>query len=540
MKSVKKYLYINVGLILFFFSLSVIVRLDNLKAPMGRHHEWLTGHVLTTLSIFEKNGMAAHYYSPVFTFPETAERALLNKQEFKDKNSYDYYTSYPPFCFIFPYLIFKAFHLKVSVLGIRVIGLVIHFLCAFLIFLLVNRLFRKKMDREIFLPALIAYVIYLFASGNLWFHANVYFADMLVHVFILVALLVFLKIIEEPEQNTRKRILALFILTFFGVYTEWLALFVAFYMGVFLLFKASKNKFFFRHVAVLLSACVLAIGISVWQYSAIAGFAPLKKKTVEKYVERSGMYKKHAQAGFAYGTKKAKNKFISNYESNYNCLLSYAWYAFFAAAGLLLANRFERRLKMPFSHFALFGVVLFSIITHHFLFYNFTTLHDFSTLKSTIFFSLFIAYVIAALFNYFEAGYFIFGSVFFTYVTVWFIYRSVQDYSSFNKEDPDILSQKIVAQVIGQTGKTDEVMFTNAAVTPVLCWYAQRGTIPAGNLKDCRDYLKIAELQKGLFVWFEMKDPNLFIKATQVSVNGDSSEIYKKVIPLKNLRSETF
>src|ERR1044071_5028 len=130
LKSVKKYFYINTGLILILFSLSVIVRLDNLKAPMGRHHEWLTGHVLTTLSIFEKNGMAEHYYSPVFTFPETAERALLNKQEFKDKNNYDYYTSYPPFCFIFPYLIFKLFHLKVSLLGIRIIGLGIHFICA--------------------------------------------------------------------------------------------------------------------------------------------------------------------------------------------------------------------------------------------------------------------------------------------------------------------------------------------------------------------------------------------------------------------------
>lgn len=540
MKFIKKYLYINVCLILILFSLSVIVRLDNLKVPMGRHHEWLTGHVLTTLSIFEKNGIANHYYSPVFTLPETAERALLSKQAFKDKNSYDYYVSYPPFSFIFPYVIFKLFHLKVSVLGIRVIGLGIHFICALLIYLIINRLFGKKMKEEIFLPSLIGYAIYLFANGNLWFHGNVYFADMLVHLFILGALLVFIKITDAPEENVKMRLSGLFILTFFGVYTEWLALFVAFYMGLFFFIKAFKNKIYFKHVSVLLSACVLAIGITVCQYSAIAGLEPLKERTVEKYVERSGMYKKHAQAGFAYGTKKAKNKFISNYESNYDCLLSYAWYASFAAAGLLLANRFERRSKIPFSHIILFGVLALSIITHHLLFYNFTTLHDFSTLKSTIFFALFIAYVIAALFNYFEARYFIFGSVFFTCVTAWFIYRSVQDYSSFNKNDPDILSQKIVGQVIGQTGKTDEVMFTNAAVTPVLEWYAQRGSIPASNLRDCRDFLKIAELQKGLFVWFEVKDPNLFIKATRVSVNGDSSEVYKKVIPLKNLRSETF
>jgi putative Mn2+ efflux pump MntP len=336
------------------------------------------------------------------------------------------------------------------------------------------------------------------------------------------------------------RLSGLFILTFFGVYTEWLALFVAFYMGLFFFIKAFKNKLYFKHVSVLFSACVLAVGISVCQYSAIAGFEPLKERTVEKYVERSGMYKKHAQAGFAYGTKKATNKFFLNYESNYNSLLQYAWYMLFAAIALLLADLFNRELKIPASHLLLFCIVLLSIITHHLLFYNFTVLHDFSTLKSAIFFTLFIGYVIGVLFNYFDTKYSVFVSVFFTCVTAWFIYRSVQDYKALNKKDPDSVHQKVVGRVMAENGKTDEVMFTNADVTPYLWFYSQRGSIWAGNLKDCIDYLKIAEQQKGLFVKFENKNANLYISATQINVDGNSNEVYKKVIPLKELRSEIF
>lgn len=535
MKSkLNKFFIINTATLLLLFILSIIVRIDNLKAPAGKHHEWLTGHVLTTMSIFEKNGIADYYFSPVLTFDTKAEHEMLNNIPFKDKNKNIYYTSYPPFCFIFPYMVLKMFNLKVSLLGLRIINLLIHFVCAVLIFLIINRFYKKSINEPIFIPSLIGYIMYLFSNGNLWFHGNIYFADMLVHIFILTALYVFICVTENPVSSQKLKITLLGIFTFLGVYTEWIALFFAFYMGIMLFLKGIRNKLFFRYVAVLFVSSVFAIGLSIFQYTRIAGFELLKNKTIEKYSMRSGHDEAHSEAGFYYGSITSKVAFFKNYETNYSSLLDYVWLMLYVIIFLVVFNIIQKRNSILSSHFIAFGVVFLSIVTHHFVFFNFTVVHDFSTLKSTILFTLFIGYVLGMFFIYTGESVKRINSIAFLLLTGWFVYSSVQDYKIVNFDDKSACYQKVVGDYVHEYSKPDEVVFTNTNTSPVMSWYAQRGLLQVNSFNDCINFLKYSNYPKGIYVELFEKNKTFIVSVKKIN-NNDSILVKSELIPFAKL-----
>lgn len=523
----KNKLLINIFFITVIFAASVIVRVNNLKAPMGRHHEWLTGHVLTTLSIYEKNGIGQHYYSPVWRFNNPTDLKMISNQAFKDKNGYNYYVSYPPFCFILPYISFKLTFTEVSVTALRVFGLINHLLCALLVFFIINRLFKKKLGEDVFLPSLIAYTLYLFASGNLWFHANVYFADMLVHLFVLSALYVFISVIEEPREKKRSKLILLSVFTFLGVYTEWIALFIAFFMGLFLFLKVFRNRVYFNYILALAIFAILSLGLSIWQYSQIAGFELLKEQSVNKYKSRSGYDKNAADGGFTIDRPISKTRVSMHYENNYEQILDYAWLCLYLVIALFIFNRFDKRTKIPQSHIMAFCALLFSILTHHFIFFNFTVVHDFSTLKSSMFLVLFIGYMIGQFTEYIDS---IktkrFFSVAFVLITAWFVHLSLQKYYKINRLDPVSYCEMAIGDVVKKHSKPDEVIFTDIFVTPVLYYYTQRNVIQVDNMNGCFWYLNEGSCEKGFYIRVKKTDKDFSFEGIRVNNKGDSLKVF--------------
>lgn len=529
----------NCSILAIIFSLSVIIRLENLSAPAGRHHEWLTGHVLSTLSIFEKNGPSHHYFSPVMTFNAKAEHDLIKQQNYKDKNNYSYYTSYPPFCFLFPYYVFKITGLKVSLLGIRIISLLIHLGCSLLIFSIINLMFKKSITSRLFLPSLIGYTLYLFAAGNLWYHANVYFADMLVHIFILLSLLLTLKIIDEPNKNILKRCILLFSITFLGVYTEYLALFVAVLTGFFFLLLSFKNKIFLKYIVILAVASVSSLGLTVYQYTCISGFEELKQKTSEKYAMRSGHNKEHAEAGLSFGSSISKNRFFNHYELNYEDLLDYTWLILYVVLFIALSKRYKHKLKIEPSHLIVFGILFFAICMHHLVFFNFTVVHDFSTLKSSLLFTLFIGYVLGLLFQYYSFNR-ILLNVSLILITAWFVHKSINSYYNTNRQDKGSYYQKLIGQTIKKYSTEDEVIFTNMFTTPVIWWYGQRGLLEMNSVETCVSFLKFSNSQKGFYVIFTSDKENFYLNVLRLNINGESTQVLSKTIAIKTLNNDNF
>jgi len=523
----KNKLITNASILAVLFSISVIVRINNLKAPLGRHHEWLTGHVLTTLSIYEKNGIASHYFSPVWRFNNSTDIKMISDQPFKDKNGYNYYVSYPPFCFIAPYLAFKLTFTDVSVTGLRVFGLVNHFFCALLILLIINRMFNKSLRSDFFLPSIIGFTIYLFASGNLWFHANVYFADMLVHLFVLWGLYLFIDILDSPEENKRTKMLLLFTATFLGVYTEWIALFVAFFMGLVLVFKCFKTKVYLKYILVLTIAAILPIGIAITQYSQIAGFELLKEQSVNKYKSRSGYDKSSADGGFTIDRPISKARIAGHYETNYEQLLDYAWLCLYFILGLLIFNRFDKRTQLKKSHLIIFGILIFSIFTHHFIFFNFTVVHDFSTLKSSMILVLFIAYTIGLFMAYMDSvrSKTITG-IAMVIITAWFVHLSLQKYYKVNRLDPVSYCEMAIGDAVKKYSNPEDVIFTDVYVTPVLFWYSQRNVIQVNNLGDCVWYLNSGKCKTGLYIKAKKGAKDFVLEGIKMTMNGDSVKVF--------------
>lgn len=524
---VKNKLLINIFIIALLFALSIIVRVNNLKAPMGRHHEWLTGHVLTTLSIFEKNGISQHYFSPVWRFNNKTDLQMISDQPFKDKRGYNYYTSYPPFCFILPYLAFKLTFTDVSVTGIRVFGLINHFFCALLILLIINRIFNKSLRSDFFLPSIIGFALYLFASGNLWFHANVYFADMLVHLFVLWGLYLFIGILEDPEKNKKIKMTLLFTTTFLGVYTEWIALFVAFFMGVFLLFKCFKKRAYLKYILILALSATLPIGIAITQYSQIAGFELLKEQSVSKYKSRSGYDKNSADGGFTIDRPISKARISGHYETNFEQLLDYAWLCLYFVLALLVFNGFDKRTQLKQSHLIIFAILILSIFTHHFVFFNFTVVHDFSTLKSSMLLVLFIAYVIGLFMTYItSAKSKTIISVVMIMITGWFIHLSLQKYYSVNRLDPVSDCERAIGDAVKKYSSPDDVIFTDVFVTPVLFWYSQRNVLQVDNLNGCIWFLNAGKCKTGLFIKAKKGQKDFVLEGIKMTMSGDSLKVF--------------
>ena len=187
--------------LIVIFLFSVQLRSFNLNKPIGRHHEWITAHTLMTLQIWERGGGPEHFhFSPVYTYEEQGNKKIGILGGVEDGKGNFYYVSYPSFGFLVPYYSIKIFGAGFSVLSIQVFGLVLHFIIATVLFILIHLVLNKRIGAEFCFSAWIGYLLYVFSGGNLWFHSNVYFVDVLMQLFFVLLLLLFIIIYKKKAS----------------------------------------------------------------------------------------------------------------------------------------------------------------------------------------------------------------------------------------------------------------------------------------------------------------------------------------------------
>jgi hypothetical protein len=517
-----------------------LVRLDNLKDPMPRHGEWLTGHVLSVVSIFEKDGAMTHYCSPVWTFNTEADRFLASRQSFKDKNNCIYYVSYPPMCFLLPHWIFTVCGTHSTLMGIRVINLAIHFLTAFFVYLLVLKLFNRKMRDCIFVPALFAFALYIFAAGNLWFHGHVFFADMIVPLFIVSFLYVLLRVLKG-ELSTGKACLLLFIPCALGSYTEWQMLFVAFFASIVLFIRGFRERRFFLYFLTVCAAVFLPLFITYVQYSSIAGSKELMTFVADKYKLRSGADSQTAEGGMSMDNSFSLQNISEHYERNYSTLLDYGWYALLLFLFLALINRLLEKRAITFQHFLIFAILLASIFLHHFAFFNFTAVHDFSTLKSALFLCLLCGYVLGLLFVIFDLDTKKVQRnrvIVLTLVAFGLFYHfSVKSYYKENKSSTIDQNHMVIGEIVRKQVKPNEVVFSISPVSPVTNWYAQRNLLTCYTCVDAAATLDYHHCKlNGQVVKLNAFDYEVFRINPKGDTIGHVKDVYSNLECLKTFK----
>lgn len=502
-KNLNRKMYLQLIMLLLLFMVSAAVRWFNLNQPLGRHHEWVSAHTLLTLKIWERGGGPEHFhFSPVYTFQGAMNKHMGIFRGVKDEKGDYYYVSYPPFAFIAPYYAIKLTGGGFTVFNLQLFSLLIHFLSAVLLFFLLLELRNKKLSRDVFIPAWLAYLLYLFSAGNLWFHANVYFVDAFMQMFVFLQLYVYLRIWKSDHVSYRS-LLALSLVTFLAIYTEWLGLLIAFCFGIALLVKwmRKRNRNLILVALVLLLFSILSLGATFYQYSSIAGAEQFMEESFRKYNLRSG----HAgvegsEHGFSISNPDSYTYLKEHYTKNYHYTLQMSALLF----ALTLFLFFFYRKAVHGDVVFLFSVLFCALLLHHLLFFNFNAVHDFSTMKVIAALIILVALFAEYLFGVFDLQQLMVKRalyVLFFFYTAHVVYGNYLSYCEENSLEKLNLYAVNVGQEIQQKASDDEVVYVDSWITPECMYYAERNYYSAPDIQQALGDMRKKGIEKGLFFY---------------------------------------
>ncbi|WP_033401407.1 hypothetical protein [Actinokineospora enzanensis] len=176
--------------LILLFGISVLIRLpsfniDPVKAAVytdfGQWTDtevWL--HDKYVLDIYDVYPVAVHKFLPyVGTDPQFLANAAAPELTV--------YTSFSPAMFIALYGALRVFDAPATFMSMQVFSLAIHLVSVLLMYYLCRLLTRDR------LIGVLGATIYLFATGALWYHMNVYWAHQLLMPVFLTALIVFVR-----------------------------------------------------------------------------------------------------------------------------------------------------------------------------------------------------------------------------------------------------------------------------------------------------------------------------------------------------------
>ncbi len=357
-------------LLLGLFACSVLIRWPNLDRPLSYDYEWVTAHTLMTLDIWEAGGPASSHFAPIYTYDYPADRHIRSLTSgIADADGRYYYVSYPPFAFLLPYLVFLLPGLAPSVLSLQLFNLVMHAITAFLLYGLITSRREQGTPSEIDWPALAGFSVYVFSGPTLWFHANVYFSDILVQPFFIATLLGVMRYTKRGQGRW-----LIFAGAFLMTYTEWLGVFLAASLMAFTILYRRREAAWWIATGIAAAGSVLALTLTFFQYASIAGPEVFVEASIARFAVRSGQ-DQHLLTTAAPYAKLA---------------LDYAR-AYFPQAVLLLllgmASLIARRAACEprqgwFA--APLAIASLAVALHHLVFFEFTTIHEFALLKTAV------------------------------------------------------------------------------------------------------------------------------------------------------------
>ena len=362
-------------LLFFIFLISVAVRLPHINRSLSTNYEWVTAHTLVTLQIWESEGIFTHGFNPIYTFPNPNDHHIKCPiSGVADQEGNYYYVSYPPFAFIAPHLIFSIFDIKPTVLTLQIFNLVLHFLCGIFIFLIINLLIPSDTSRlSSLMPAVFGAAFYFFSPLNLWHHANVYFADILVQfLFIVDVFLVFI-FFSKPQSAYRWLLVGIGILLFLTMYTEWLGYLLTFVVFIYALSQLKKHPAAGILALVCCASVISALGLTILQYSSINGLESFFDLILNRYEERSGQF------GINQFYQLISYQYLLNlYVRNY--------FPVFILIALLFLIKFIFKQSLTAFHFLpIFVITLIPALLHHLVLFEFTLVHDLALVKTSVF-----------------------------------------------------------------------------------------------------------------------------------------------------------
>lgn len=381
----------GIFIVFLLFIGSLYTRQDELNLPISPNGDWITSHTLITCEIWdESGGPQAYHFNPIYTYPGDGSEAIAAFGGVMDDKRDQYYVSYPPFSFIYAYYTTKILG-GPDIYSLRSSALILHFFCSLLLYLIIRKL-GKIGSNKFSIAAVFGAFLYLYSSGMLWMNGFIYFADTLVQLFLLLSIYLFIKLIQKDYKRELGILSLIALITMLGCYTEWLAVFWAFFSGLALLilYLRSKRKVLLKAFFVIgFSATITLVG-SVIQFTNISGFENLKRISLEKYEERSGFASDNPDViQFTVEEPISWELMIGYFMRNFSSVVELLIILAVLLVPVILWNR-KKRIQL-----STLGLIIlligFSIGLHYLLFFNFNAIHSFSNLKTGFFLIFLIA-----------------------------------------------------------------------------------------------------------------------------------------------------
>lgn len=364
------------------FLLSVGIRAPNIDRPLSTNYEWVTAHTLVTLRIWIEEGITTHRFSPVYTYSNPNDHYIkCPPSGISDSAGNYYYVSYPPFSFILPFVFFKTLGIYPTALGLQIFNLIFHFLSGLLIYAIMCRLYDRKMSQGIFAPALVSFCVYTFSSSPLWYHSNVYFADILVQFFFILSTYLLIGILRSSHKTSTLSFGLLGLSIFLMIYTEWLGVFFAATAFVVCFLYRKKSEASLKSMGIIMLSSVLALSLILFQYFSIDGYEVFWDLAQNRLTERSG----HTSTGRGDFYALESHLFmLRSYGSNY---FPHLVIGLFLSLNLFIYKG-KQSIRQPEMIMALLVLTFMPVVLHHLIFFQFTIIHDIAILKTCVFISV--------------------------------------------------------------------------------------------------------------------------------------------------------
>jgi hypothetical protein len=530
MNQLKKHKFHLLSLLLIFllFLFSVHLRKEKLSLPLSPQLEWITAHTLITLEIWdEAGGPQAHNFNPIYTYPGKGNQRISTLGGVMNKNGEMYYTSYPPFSFIFAYYGTKLLG-GPDISSLRAFGLMIHFFSALLIYLIIRKL--KSSSKDGFsIAGILGAALYLFSAGTLWMHSIMYFSDMSVQLFLLLGIYFLVRLVREDFRKEIPFLIGLGGIIFLGVYTEWIALFFAFFSGIFLLilYFIKKKRLYIKGFIIIAFSSIFSLALTLIQFSNIKDWNELKKVSETKYEERSGSQENlDGMEVWNWENPKSFELMEANFNRNFAMVINLSGIIVFFLIPVLLWKKLRQKLKNPDWKLLILLLLILTVLTHYLLFYNFNAIHNFSNLKTgflLIFFISIVILIIEESLNWqFKSGL----AVVLLFIIAPRCLKEIKRFDNFYSFEKFNHAMIESANTVRMYQSPEKLVFVNTYVSPEFIYRAHHNVFPLDDTTQALSFMDYFEVDKAQFYHHENQYPDYML---ELEKSGTKLKVVKRV-----------
>ena len=277
-------------ILIAIFAFSVAIRWVNIDRPLSKHHEFVTGVSLRIIQIWYDEGAANFKYNPSMNYAGTPNKFINNHASttgtMLDEEGNYYYISHPPLAYLFPYVVFKTIKVRPTIRSLQIFHLVINFFSAYFIYLIICLLGQQRPFGKVYISGIVGFLVYLFNPAVLWFQANTYMSDMLVHVFFIIGVYIMLKLLIRKRFFSPKYLIYYAVGLFLMIYTSWLGLFFAFAVFLYSMIKLRYERVFLPLVFITIAVTICTLYLIFYQYSQINGVEAYLTQMLNRLGER--------------------------------------------------------------------------------------------------------------------------------------------------------------------------------------------------------------------------------------------------------------